>query len=477
MRIKHNIAAQNSYRNLGKTNRALSKNLEKLSTGYRINRAADDAAGLSISEKMKAQISGMDQAQENAEHGIGLLNVMDGALQEYHNILQRMNVLAHQSANGTLEDTVDRPALQAEFDHLLDELTRIANSSEYNNIACFSPTIKDVVVPTRPTLDVVFVLDRTGSMNTHIQRVANNLESFINQMGNADLRIGLVDYADGKTDGTNEVQEYPFTTDFANVKQLLHHMASNTTGGTENGLDAIMKALDLGFRADAAKHIILLADEEITSRHGHTCASVAQELRDANTNLTIIGTTTSVSNDIGTQALTQGLVTPDNFLDKINTDFSSDLLKLGGKISATLPQEKPTTLVDLDPITLQIGDTPDQTMTINRRHMLPERYNLHNAKIIPAEKAIETMGKILAAIDGVSDYRGELGAETNRLEHTINSLGVTIENLTDALSTLRDTDMADEYSDYIKHTILTQSGQAMLAQANQTPQQVLSLMQ
>lgn len=132
MRIKHNIAAKNSYRNLGKTNRALSKNLEKLSTGYRINRAADDAAGLSISEKMKAQISGMDQAQENAEHGIGLLNVMDGALQEYHNILQRMNVLAHQSANGTLEDTVDRPALQAEFDHLLDELTRIANSSEYS---------------------------------------------------------------------------------------------------------------------------------------------------------------------------------------------------------------------------------------------------------------------------------------------------------------------------------------------------------
>lgn len=476
MRIKHNIAAKNSYRNLGQTNRALSKNLEKLSTGYRINRAADDAAGLSISEKMKAQISGMDQAQENAEHGIGLLNVMDGALQEYHNILQRMNVLAHQSANGTLEDTVDRPALQAEFDHLLDELTRIANSSEYNNIACFSPTIKDVVVPTKPTLDVVFVLDRTGSMGTHIQRVADNLNDFIDQMDDADLRIGIVDYADNKANGAPEIETYAFSRDFAAVQAQLTAL-TRTSGGTESGLDAIMEALNLGFRADAAKHIILLADEEITSRHGHTCASVAQELRDANTNLTIIGTTTSVSNDIGTQALTQGLVTPDNFLDKINTDFSSDLLKLGGKISATLPQEKPTTLVDLDPITLQIGDTPDQTMTINRRHMLPERYNLHNAKIIPAEKAIETMGKILAAIDGVSDYRGELGAETNRLEHTINSLGVTIENLTDALSTLRDTDMADEYSDYIKHTILTQSGQAMLAQANQTPQQVLSLMQ
>ena len=471
MRIKHNIPAKNSYRNLSKTNRSLSKSLEKLSTGYRINRAADDAAGLAISEKMRAQISSLDQAQDNASHGIGFLNVMDGALQEYQNILQRMNVLALQSSNGTLEDTVDRPAIQSEFGQLRDELTRIANCAEYNSISCFSPTIPDIITPEKPTLDIVFVLDRTGSMGTHIKRVADNLELFINQMSNADLRIGLVDYSDYKTP---PIETHPFSTDFNQVKATLNTMAGNTPGAREDGLDAIMKALDLGFRPDAARHIILLGDEVITSSNNVDEDDVAQKLKDTNAKLTVIGRADRMSAQFqGTDDLSNAT----NFIDKIQTDFSTDLVRLGGNIASTLPQDKPTTLVDLDPIILQIGDTADQTLTINRYHMLPSRYGLDTVGVSTAGDAVNAIKTVLDAINGVSAYRAELGAATNRLEHTINNLGVTVENLTDAESTIRDTDMATEYANYIKSSIISQSAQAMLAQANQVPQHILTLMQ
>ena len=134
MRIQHNIAAMNSYRQLGGNNNALSKNLEKLSSGYRINRAGDDAAGLAISEKMRAQIKGLETAQKNANDGISLVQTAEGALTEVHSMLNRMTELATQSANGTYEDKVDRENLQSEVDALLSEIDRISKSTNFNGI-------------------------------------------------------------------------------------------------------------------------------------------------------------------------------------------------------------------------------------------------------------------------------------------------------------------------------------------------------
>ena len=134
MRIQHNIMALNSYRQLGGNNSALAKNLEKLSSGYRINRAGDDAAGLAISEKMRAQIKGLEAAQKNANDGISLVQTAEGALTEVHSMLNRMTYLATQSANGTYDNEVDRANLDKEFQTLKEEIDRIAQATNFNGI-------------------------------------------------------------------------------------------------------------------------------------------------------------------------------------------------------------------------------------------------------------------------------------------------------------------------------------------------------
>ncbi|MEG0688570.1 MAG: flagellin, partial [Hungatella sp.] len=140
MRIQHNIAALNSHRQLGSNNGAVSKNLEKLSSGYRINRAGDDAAGLAISEKMRAQITGLDTASKNAQDGVSLIQTAEGALTEVHSMLNRMEELASQSANGTYSNSVDREAIQEEFTSLSTEITRISTSTTFNGITLLGGT-------------------------------------------------------------------------------------------------------------------------------------------------------------------------------------------------------------------------------------------------------------------------------------------------------------------------------------------------
>ena len=275
MRIQHNIMAMNAYRNYNNNTSALSKNLEKLSSGYKINRAGDDAAGLAISEKMRAQITGLETAQKNAKDGISLVQTAEGALTEVHDMLNRMVELATQSANGTYDNTVDRTNLQSELDQLRTEINRISDSANFNGIKLFN-----------------------GS----------------------------------------------------------------------------------------------LATKGVTLQIGDTS---------------------------------------DNF----------------NKISFTL--------ADMDSTGLKINAINIQSATA----------------------AGSAISAIKAAINQVPTVRGKLGAIQNRLDHTINNLSVMTENIQDAESTIRDTDVADEMMAYTKNNILVQSAQAMLAQANQVPQGVLQLLQ
>ena len=275
MRIQHNIMAMNAYRNYNNNTSALSKNLEKLSSGYKINRAGDDAAGLAISEKMRAQITGLETAQKNAKDGISLVQTAEGALTEVHDMLNRMVELATQSANGTYDNETDRANLQAELDQLRTEIDRISDSANFNGIKLFD-----------------------GSL--------------------------------------------------------------------------------------AAKGV-----------------------------------------------------------------------------------------------TLQIGDTSDSFNKINFKlaTMDPTGLKIQSISIKSATAAGNAISAIKAAINQVSTVRGKLGAIQNRLDHTINNLSVMTENIQDAESTIRDTDVADEMMAYTKNNILVQSAQAMLAQANQVPQGVLQLLQ
>ncbi|MCC9022373.1 flagellin [Bacillus nakamurai] len=327
MRINHNIAALNTSRQLNAGSNAASKNMEKLSSGLRINRAGDDAAGLAISEKMRSQIRGLDMASKNAQDGISLIQTSEGALNETHSILQRMSELATQAANDTNTDS-DRNELQKEMDQLSSEITRISSDTEFNTKKLLDGTAKDL------TFQIGANEGQTMSLS-------------INKMDSESLKVGT-NYT-ANADGTE---------------------ITDTAGNKATWADADAANNKAAGYYDGGK-LVYQADEKLSA--------------DA-----------KVSKGI---------------------DISSS-----------------------------------------------------------AKAASSALTTIKTAIDTVSSERAKLGAVQNRLEHTINNLGTSSENLTSAESRIRDVDMASEMMEYTKNNILTQASQAMLAQANQQPQQVLQLL-
>ncbi|WP_270260608.1 flagellin [Dorea amylophila] len=402
MRIQHNIAALNSYRNLTGNNSAVSKNLEKLSSGYRINRAGDDAAGLAISEKMRAQITGLNTAQKNAQDGVSLVQTAEGALTEVHSMLNRMVELADQSANGTYDNPVDRANLQKEIASLKDEIDRIADSTNFNGIN---------------------LLD--GSLSTSTTTTLSGKET--NTNAGVDLKFTFADQLKGNN---------------INVK------LENETSGT----DAIKATVDanglITLKMDATKDHSASAIKEALAK-ANIDAVTEKEDKAKMTSLLASATVTGA----GTTGLTGA------------TDFAA--------ATGTPTAAKGKSL------TLQIGDTSKDfnQMAVSVGDMHTDALGIADIDISTQVGAQTAVDKIKSAINSVSSTRGDLGAIQNRLEHTINNLSVTAENMTAAESRIRDVDMANEMMAYTKNNILVQSSQAMLAQANQLPQGVLQLLQ
>ena len=400
MRIQHNIAALNSYRNLTGNNNAVSKNLEKLSSGYRINRAGDDAAGLAISEKMRAQITGLNTAQKNAQDGVSLVQTAEGALTEVHSMLNRMVELADQSANGTYDNAVDRANLQKEIASLKDEIDRIADSTNFNGIN---------------------LLD--GSLSTKTTTTLAGTEA--GTKAGVDLKFTFAEQFKGKE-----------------INVALEHKASakdkiEATVGADGKITLKMDAT-VAHSASAIKEA--LANPDITAVAAEDKAKMSSLLASA----TVTGA--------GTTGATGG----DGFVATATT---------------TPPKGKS--------LTLQIGDTSADfnQMAVSVGDMHGEALGIADIDISTQVGAQTAVDKIKSAINSVSSTRGDLGAIQNRLEHTINNLSVTAENMTAAESRIRDVDMANEMMAYTKNNILVQSSQAMLAQANQLPQGVLQLLQ
>ncbi len=401
MRIQHNIAALNSYRNLTGNNNAVSKNLEKLSSGYRINRAGDDAAGLAISEKMRAQITGLNTAQKNAQDGVSLVQTAEGALTEVHSMLNRMVELADQSANGTYDNPVDRANLQKEIASLKDEIDRIADSTNFNGINLLdgslststTTTLSGVATTTDAAVDLKFTFadkfkDKEINVNlVHADKAGDNIEATVDKDGVITLKM------DSTVDHSASA-----------IKEAL--AKANTKALTE--------------KEDIAKMNSLLASATVTGA--------------------------------GTTALANGNA-------------------FAGTATTTPPKGKS--------LTLQIGDTSKDfnQMAVSVGDMHGEALGIADIDISTQVGAQTAVDKIKSAINSVSSTRGDLGAIQNRLEHTINNLSVTAENMTAAESRIRDVDMANEMMAYTKNNILVQSSQAMLAQANQLPQGVLQLLQ
>ena len=401
MRIQHNIAALNSYRNLTGNNSAVSKNLEKLSSGYRINRAGDDAAGLAISEKMRAQITGLNTAQKNAQDGVSLVQTAEGALTEVHSMLNRMVELADQSANGTYDNAVDRANLQKEITSLKSEIDRIADSTNFNGIDLLN-----------------------GDLSTSTTSTINgNADAGANKAG-VDLKFT---FAEQFKDGGN-----------LNVK-LEHNAAGLSVAVAADGVITIKADATKSYSADDIK--AALANADISKVDAANKDKVSELLA----TVSVTGT--------GIEGVNGG------------TTFATTTGTIAGPTGKAL--------------TLQIGDTSADfnQMKVSVGDMHTKALGIDGIDISNQAGAKAAVDKIKAAINSVSSTRGDLGAIQNRLEHTINNLSVTAENMTAAESRIRDVDMANEMMAYTKNNILVQSSQAMLAQANQIPQGVLQLLQ
>ncbi|WP_342470157.1 flagellin [Ureibacillus sp. FSL K6-3587] len=418
MRIQHNISALNTHRNLTFNNSQSAKNLEKLSSGYKINRAGDDAAGLAISEKMRAQIRGLDMASKNSQDAISLIQTAEGALNETHSILQRMRELAVQSANDTnVKD--DREALQKEIDQLVQEIDRIAKTTEFN---------------TQKLLD--------GSFKGTFQIGANEsqtMELNVGNMGAAALGLTAsttVQTGVAAADTTKALADGVYTVSGTDLKDadgnVVGSIAKNvvTANGTTYTFD---KA-----QAVANNSTIIVKDGE---------ATLVTNFGDSDDAKKLSAGTYEIS---GTNVLKDGKVVGE-------FDTTNKTVKIGDVELAA---------ADLNVVGSDDGDFQDG-----------DQFVINGVNISTREQAEGTISKIDEAIKSVSEQRATLGAVQNRLEHTINNLGTASENLTAAESRIRDTDMAKEMMEFTKNNILMQAAQAMLAQANQQPQGVLQLLQ
>ena len=402
MRIQHNIMALNSHRQLGNNNSAVSKSLEKLSSGYRINRAGDDAAGLAISEKMRAQIKGLTAATDNSQDAISLVQTAEGGLQEVHSMLNRMQGLATKSSNGTYTDDVDREALQDEVNALKDEINRIADSTNFNGINLLDGTLNNA--------------------NTSILQFAGNK---IVVGAGADF-LGTVALSGDQSKSGIDVT-----------------IAPNTTSGDET------LTIVLGSKAGTS----------------FSMSDIESAVRDKAK--TMLATETDADKIKQLNSLLTFKMDGDSMEFAVNTTITA----------ATSP--KLAAGVGKGALVLQIGDTSDpfNQLAVNVGDMHTAGLGIDGINIGNRKGASDAIEKIKTAINTVSTSRGKLGAIQNRLEHTINNLGVTTENITAAESRIRDVDMAKEMMEFTKNSVLMQSAQAMLAQANQQPQSILQLLQ
>ncbi len=466
MVVQHNMQALNANRMLGITSGQQAKSTEKLSSGYKINRAADDAAGLSISEKMRKQIRGLDQASTNAQDGISAVQTAEGALTEVHSMLQRMNELAVQAANGTNSES-DRQSIQDEIDQLATEIDRVAETTKFNE---------------------TYLLKGNGKVATNIVSAKDaGITGRLVGAGTGKATFTMTALKAGESISIG-AKGYTIGTTIANVKTAVEAAATNdivSINGTEYT-------------------IVEKANVDVTENK-LTKEEVAQLVKDSDT--VIVGTQTFVAmtetkadgigdNDASVISANKAYELIKDELRKASaigadpgTGFQpkveSNNLKAGRysntntQIVFTITEGKVESKQGLQ-IGLHVGADADETnkITFTMDTMNSAGLGIQGLNLVDntGAKATYAIDAIAEAVSRVSSQRSTLGAVQNRLEHTIANLDNVVENTTSAESEIRDTNMAEEMVEYSKNNILAQAGQAMLAQANTSTQGVLSLL-
>ena len=476
MVVQHNLTAMNSNRMLGLTTASQAKSTEKLSSGYKINRAADDAAGLSISEKMRKQIRGLTQASLNAQDGISAVQTAEGALTEVHDMLQRMNELAVKASNGTNSED-DRSYIQNEIDQLVTEIDRVSTTTKFNETYLLQGNARGTVsaTPADQTVD------------------SKLADVKLNAAAGSELVAG--DVVLGKV--TAEVEN--------NKGGAL---IGNLSGSVLNALnDAKAGKITITQQQDAGKNV-----DQYQVKGGADGTTVVATLTQAQLKKMGVNITDGGAGVAGEMVIQlkwnqteqkdlQAGLSIDAAADKVTADkLKASGLKVGDEVKVTIKAEQDATtgntvtklkaydnayVPDALNVSLHVGadSSNDNKIEMSIESMSSKSLGLvdEDGKLLVdgkdstnADKAIDTIAQ---AIQKVSTQRSALGAVQNRLEHTVNNLDNVVENTTSAESQIRDTDMATEMVKYSNNNILSQAGQAMLAQANQSNQGVLSLLQ
>jgi len=487
MRINANISALNTFRQLN-TNQAMgARSLEKLSSGLRINRAGDDAAGLAISEKMRGQIRGLEQASRNAQDGISLIQTAEGALNETHSILQRMRELAVQSANDTATAS-DRAEIQKEADQLAKEITRVSNTSEFNtkNLLAggFNSTFhigantgQNIALALNgmdaQTLGVAGseVATGVGSLNG-----LNNISTRSNQVGGLFIRVTqptapAITVTQSGTGGDGVVVN---PTAFTGARDTVFMV--RVDGVESSQVNAASFSIDGGrsWTNAAVEFGALSTDPSTVTLEGSFGFTIAADATNA------VGTVYSFT--ARAESFTFELATAANYPDgevhgpsvRAFSDQSSVVIGDAGR-EVTVNFSFDDLLVGTPQITQTITHST-AAVTAADGSVTTAAVTRRGIDVSTQERANVAITTIDSAITTVSAERSKLGAFQNRLDHTINNLGTSAENLTAAESRIRDVDMAKEIMEFTKNNILTQAAQAMLAQANQLPQGVLQLL-
>ena len=544
MVVQHNMQAANANRMLNVTTGQQAKSTEKLSSGYRINRAADDAAGLTTSEKMRKQIKGLDRASTNAEDGVSAVQTAEGALTEVHSMLQRMNELATQASNGTNSES-DRSAIQDEISQLTTEVDRVAETTKFNETYLLKGNTdgssSDVKVNAHDAGLAGKLTDNgdgTSTFNTGVLNVGDKITIAGKQYTIADS-AKKSDYADLKTtqgvalksgdtlvregksytyhttadkksDGTtayaadgwyeNDDENASATTitnanlkagDIKNGQKLVGSTDAYTVNTQEEVTSAIKNLADgdkvTGTDASGNTINYTVGVKDDPDNNTYTVETILEKLGDMNgalldvngTKMAAIGNDDGDDSTISAQEAYSKIAKELATASSIGTD-SPATVKGDGTGKFTIKQGTVSVKNSLS-FSLHVGADADMTNKINvdiesmsSAGLGIKGINVKDDSGIAATYAIDA---IADAISKVSSQRSSLGAVQNRLEHTISNVDNVVENTTSAESRIRDTDMASEMVNYSKNNILAQAGQSMLAQANQSNQGVLSLLQ
>ena len=496
MVVQHNLRAMNANRMLGITQGTLSKSAEKLSSGYKVNRAADDAAGLSISEKMRKQIRGLSQASLNSEDGISAVQTAEGALTEVHDMLQRMNELATKASNGT-NALSDRQTIQDEVDQLLTEIDRVSETTKFNEMyllkgdtdkvtrylnakdAGLDGTITQNATRASFTMnalkngDSITIAGREYTICSHFEdltqdaiiKAMTNGQFSGNDLGNPALDAAAMAGAHIDVDGT----QYTVVTDGTQENSDKNMLTfSNIMGKIQAGSTAIYNG--------KTYHVLVDDNDDDIDDINPSYITDLQAYK-------MIRQELGLANNIGANKENSDvdIIVKDDNNASLNLSTATDTAPITNakKVTFTFDKGQYTAKEDFN-FSLHVGADADMTNKISVGIKALDTAGLGidglNVKDSTGASATYAIDSISDAIASVSAQRSLLGAVQNRLEHTINNLDNVVENTTAAESQIRDTDMATEMVKYSNANILSQAGQSMLAQSNQANQGVLSLL-